>query len=109
MKDRREAQDDVYIPMPFLEDQLELQEWLHALIPTVDVCALPKQTKFCKSDGHYIISIRMTESSKQKEPSKEEFHDAKNEMEQDKDLLKENLSQSKYNTPERVEEDTERK
>ena len=31
---------------------------------------------------------------KQKKPSKEEFHDANNEMEQDEDVSEENLSQS---------------
>ena len=66
VKDRIEVRDDAYIPMPFPEDELEPQEWLHALLSTLDVCALPKQTKFVDPDGYDIIPIRMTNSSLQK-------------------------------------------
>ena len=41
----------------------------------------------------------MTNASRQKEHSKEEFHDALNELEQDEDVWKENASQSEYDTP----------
>ena len=108
VKDRREVQDDAYIPMPFPEDELEPQEWLHALLSTLDVCALPKQTKFVDPDGYDIIPIRMTNASQQKEPSKEEYLDAQNKMEQSKDVSEENLSQSEYDTPESDEENKDK-
>ena len=94
--------------MPFLEDKLEPQEWLHALLSTLDVCALPKQTKFVDPDGYDIIPIRMTNSSQQKEPSKEEYLDAQNKMEQSKDVSKENLSQYEYDTPESDDENRDK-
>ena len=66
VKDRREVQDNAYIPIPFQKDQLEPQEWLHALKSTLDVFALPKEAKFCDSDGYDIIPIRMKDASKKK-------------------------------------------
>ena len=42
---------------------------------------------------------------KQKEPSKQEFHDATHEMEQYEVVLEENLSQSEYDTLESKEDD----
>ena len=93
----------VYVPMSFPEHLLEPQEWIHVL-STLDVCAFPKQTKFCDPDGYDIIPIRMKNASRQKEPSKEEFHDAMREMEQDEVVLEENASKSEYDTPMSEEE-----
>ena len=42
---------------------------------------------------------------RKKKPSKEEFHDAKNDMEQDEVVLEENSSQFEYDIPESEEED----
>ena len=52
------TQKDKYIPIPFLEDDIDLYEWLHTL-STIDVCALPPQTQFCDERGYEIVSIRV--------------------------------------------------
>lgn len=54
----RSIPDKAYVPLPFLEHQLDPQEWIHALA-TLSICALPKKTKFCDPYGYDIIPIRM--------------------------------------------------
>lgn len=71
--------DEVYVLVPFPKHLINPQEWIHALA-TLDVCAFPKQTRFCDPDGYDIIPILMMDFLKQKEPSKEEFYDVENEM-----------------------------
>ena len=75
----RVMMDEAYVWLSFLEHLLEPQEWIHAL-STLDVCALPNQTKFYDLNGYNIIHIRMMNASRQKEHSKEDFHDAMSEM-----------------------------
>lgn len=50
--------DKAYVPLPFLDHLLYLQEWFHALL-TLSVCALPKLTRFCDLDGYDIIHIQI--------------------------------------------------
>ena len=47
-----------YIPIPFLEDDIDPYEWLHTL-STIDVCALPPQTQFCDERGYEIMPVRV--------------------------------------------------
>ena len=54
----RSVTDEAYVPLPFPEHLIDPQEWIHALA-TLSICALPKPTQFCDSDGYDIIPIRM--------------------------------------------------
>ena len=82
--------DEAYVPVPFPKHQIEPQEWIHALA-TLDVCAIPKPTRFCDSDGYDITPIMMMDVLKQKEPSPKEFYDAENEMVLPIHMIKVNL------------------
>ena len=54
----RSVTDEAYVPLPFPEHLIDPQEWIHVLA-TLSICALPKQTQFCDSEGYDIIPIQM--------------------------------------------------
>ena len=54
----RSVTDEAYVTLPFLKHLIDPQEWIHVLA-TLSICALPKQTQFCDSNGYDIIPIRM--------------------------------------------------
>ena len=55
---RKEVTDDAFVPIPYLEEKFEPNEWAHCLA-TIDVSALNHGTKSCDEDEYNIVPIQM--------------------------------------------------
>ena len=54
----KEAMQDAYVLVPYLEEKLEPMEWMHCL-RAIHVCTLNHDIKFCNEEGYDLIPIRM--------------------------------------------------
>ena len=54
----KEAMNDTYVPISYLEEKLEPMEWMHCLI-AIDVCTINHGIKFCNEKGYDITPIQI--------------------------------------------------